>query len=599
MLEAHISGAHKEILEHFRAGYYFNAFDGAMTALPDYPDDIGLKHIAILSLLRGGALQAAEDLFNRFNLQDETHEDILALSGRLVKGQIEELDGRAGLDLYTKAAMLYEKTYELARGSYSGVNAASLWYMAGDKARAEKIATEILQDEAIAQTHDNQSEYYHYATRAECLFILGEKEGAKAALSTALSVDSENYGARASTLRQFEMLGGGKIPLCAKPLKVPRSLHYTGHLFYIGALRLERSLTREEAGSLSADIKASIMRYPIRSAFGALAAGADILFAENLLELGIDLHVVLPVPAEDFKRLSVTPMGEHWEPRFDDALARAKSVRIILDDPGDFDALDLKMGSLIAMGLARLTAQRLHTDSMQISVMDKKNADLTIAGTRYDIKLWHEAGGTTENIDWPHSRQVKPDIQLPTPDRRLFRAMLFTDLKGYGQLPDRALPDIVEDIFEPMAQRCRTLEEPPLDMKSWGDGLFLVFETPHAAAHAAFEIMDVFKQSVATNPNMAGKDLALRIGVHFGPVWERLDPFTQSPNLYGRHVTTAARLEALAVPGSICVSENFAAVMEMMTIDKQQEFKCDYAGRAQSKKEKTEFSLYSLRKVSD
>ena len=597
MLEASVSEAHQQISEHFRAGYYFNAYDDAMMALSDYPDDMGLKHVAVLSLLRGGALQAAEGLFEDFNLGQEMHEDILALSGRLVKGQIEELGTSAGLELYRKAAILYEKTYELARGSYSGVNAASLWYMAGDKKRAKKIATDILQDDAISQGSNGQSEYYRYATRAECLFILGDKEGAKAALSKALSVDPENYGARASTLRQFEMLGGGQTPACAEQLKVPMTLHYTGHLFYLGALRLERSLTRDEAKTLSVNIKASIMRRPISSAFGALAAGVDILFAEAILELAIDLHLVLPVPVADFKRLSVTPMGEHWNPRFEAALARAKSVRIILDDPGDFDGLDLKMGSLIAMGLTRLTAKRLHTDPLQISVMDKKSADITATGTRYDIKLWHEAGGTTENIDWPHSRQIKPDVKLPTPDRRLFRAMLFTDLKGYGQLPDRALPDVVKDIFEPMAKRCQRLKEPPLDIKSWGDGLFLVFETPVAAARAAFEIMDVFNQSMDVHSHSKGQDLALRVGVHFGPVWERLDPFTNLPNLYGRNVTTAARLEALAVPGSICVSENFAAVMEMMCAGSDQEFICDYVGRARPKKEEAEFSLYSLRKT--
>ena len=597
MLEVSTSEAHKQISEHFRAGYYFNAFDDAMTALTDYPDDVGLKHVAVLSLLRGGALQAAENLFASFNLSNEKHEDILALSGRLVKGQIEELGTATGLDLYAKAAVLYEKTYELSRGSYSGVNAASLWYMAGDKKRAEKIAKEILQDEAVAELHDNQSEYYRHATRAECLFILGEEADAQTALHKALSIDPENYGARASTLRQFKMLGGGDIPRSAELLKVPFILHYSGHLFHIGPLRQERSLTPDETQALSADIKASLTRRPIRSAFGALAAGADILFAEALLELGIDLHLVLPVPIEDFKRLSVLPMGAYWEPRFEAALARAKSVRIILEDPGDFDGLDLRMGSLIAMGLARLTAQRLHTDPIQISVMDKKSADTTVSGTRYDIKLWHDAGGTTENINWPHPQQDKPNIQLPASDRRFFRAMLFTDLKGYGQLPDRALPDIVTDIFEPMAKRCQDLEEPPLQIKSWGDGLFLVFESPLAAARAAFEMMDVFKQSAARKTGDQSQDLALRVGVHFGPVWERLDPFTQSPNLYGRHVTTAARLEALAVPGSICVSENFAAVLEMMSTSGHKEFMCDYVGRAQSKKEETEFSLYGLRRT--
>lgn len=597
MLKADTSGAHKEILDYFRAGYFFNAFDKAVATLSDYPDDAGLKHIAVLSLLRGGSLDAAAKRFREYNLQDETHEDILALSGRLVKGQIEALGEKAGLDLYIKAAGLYERTYELARGSYSGVNAASLWYMAGDRARAEKIATEILHDDASVEAQHGQSGYYRYATRAECLYILGEEEGAKASLKKALSMDPKNYGARASTLRQFEMLGGGAVPPLAEQLKVPRTLHYSGHLFYIGPLRIERSLTRDQTAALSESIRACLGRHSISSAFGALAAGADILFAEAVIELGIDLHLVLPVPIDDFKRLSVTPMGAYWEPRFDAALARAKSVRVILNDPGDFDGLDLKMGSLIAMGLARLAARRLHTDSLQISVMDKRGSDPIIAGTRFDIKTWYDAGGTTENIDWPHSDQIKPDVPLPTPDRRHFRAMLFTDLKGYGRLPDRALPDIVSDIFEPMAERCKALKEPPLDMKTWGDGLFLVFETPLAAARAAFELMDVFEKSVEAKTGDEGHDLALRVGVHFGPVWERDDPFTQSPNLYGRHVTTAARLEALAVPGSICVSENFAAVLAMVPTAENEEFFCDYVGRARSLKEEVDFSLYRLRKT--
>ena len=597
MLEAGTSGAHKTIWDYFRAGYYFMAFDGAIAALKDYPDDVALKHTAVLCLLRGGALEAAETLFNDFDLGGETHEDILALSGRLVKGHIEERRGPVSFELYTKAALLYEKTYERTRGGYSGVNAASLWYMAGDKARAEKIATAILQDDTGADKDIEQSEYYRYATRAECLFILGEEEGAAAALKKALQVDPENYGARASTIRQFKMLGGGEVPACAAPLSVPNCLHYTGHLFHVGPPRTERNLSVKETDDLANKIKNMVAEESIGSGFGALAAGADILFAEALLDYGADLHLVLPVPVDDFKRLSVSPMGEFWEPRFDAALARAKSVRIILDDPGDFDALDLKMGSLIAMGLTRLTAKRLCTQPIQFSVMDKQSASVSLTGTRQDIKLWHEAGGVTKNIDWPHPRQAKPHAPLPTSDRRIFRAMLFTDLKGYGRLPERALPDIVSEIFQPMAERCQSLDEPPLQIKSWGDGLFLVFETPVAAARASFDIMSCFKDSVSQVTGLNGGDLSLRIGIHFGPVWERVDPFTQTPNLYGRHVTTAARLEALAVPGSICVSENFAAMLAMHKEDTANNFSCDYVGRARSEKEQQLFSLYSIRKI--
>lgn len=596
MLKAKTSPAHKAIWEDFRRGYYYTAFEGSMAALKDYPEDVSLKHMSVLCLLRGGALMAAETLFDDLNLADETHEDVLALSGRLAKGRIEDKTGDVSPALYSDAARLYEKTYAQTRGSYSGVNAATLWYLAGDRERAQKIATAILQDDTGPDSPDKQSQYYHFATRAECLFVLGEHEGAEAALKQALKADPGNYGARASTIKQFKMLGGGCLPSCAVLLKVPRCVHYTGHLFRVGAPGPKRSLTEDETLKLSDDINRLVTRDPISAGFGALAAGADILFAESLLDSGADLHLVLPVPIDDFRRLSVTPLGAHWEPRFDAALAKAKSVRIILDEPGDFDELDLKMGSLIAMGLARLKAEHLSTQPLQFSVMDEQLLEATPTGTLQDIQLWRQANGTTENIKWPRPSQDKPKAPLPPSDGRTFRAMLFTDLKGYGKLPDRALPDIVSRIFEPMAAKCRSLDAAPLQIKSWGDGLFLVFETPMNAAHAAFEVMACFEECVAAFKSEFGVDLSLRIGVHFGPVWERSDPFTQTPNLYGRNVTTAARLEALAMPGSICVSENFAAMLAMNPESRLSNFTCDYVGRTKSAKEETVFSLYSLRK---
>lgn len=571
-----------------------------MAALNDFPDDASLKHMSVLCLLRGGAFSAAEKLFIDLDLTKETHEDILALSGRLVKGRIEDKTGQAQRDLYAKAAELYEKTYAQTQGHYSGVNAATLWHLAGDKARAKEIATEILQDDRASNNASGneaeQSQYYYHATRAECLFVLGEESQAAEALKLALDSDPGNYGARASTIKQFKMLEQGRLPACAAPLVVPRCIHYTGHLFRVGSPGRERSLTEDETSKLGRDITRLVEGEPISAAFGALAAGVDILFAEALIKHGTDLHLVLPVPVDDFRRLSVKPMGEYWQPRFDAALARAKSIRIILDDPGDFDELDLKMGSMIAMGLTRLTAERLCTQPMQFSVRDEHIVSGAPTGTLQDVQLWRHADGGTENINWPRPRQRKPNTGLPKSDGRIFRAMLFTDLKGYGKLPDRALPDIVSSIFKPMAARCRSLDVVPLQIKSWGDGLFLVFETPIAAAHAAFEIMACFDDCVAQAKSEYGGDLALRIGVHFGPVWEREDPFTQTPNLYGRNVTTAARLEALAMPGSICVSENFAAMLAMNPESRANRFICDYVGRTKSDKEDTMFSLYSLRK---
>jgi class 3 adenylate cyclase len=58
-------------------------------------------------------------------------------------------------------------------------------------------------------------------------------------------------------------------------------------------------------------------------------------------------------------------------------------------------------------------------------------------------------------------------------------------------------------------------------------------------------------------------DLALRIGAHYGPVTLATDPFTNRTTAYGSQVAYAARIEPLAVPGSIWVSEAFAATLAL------------------------------------
>jgi hypothetical protein len=47
-------------------------------------------------------------------------------------------------------------------------------------------------------------------------------------------------------------------------------------------------------------------------AYGGLAAGADIVFAEALLEAGAELHLVLPVNLDSFVAVSVAPFGTDW-----------------------------------------------------------------------------------------------------------------------------------------------------------------------------------------------------------------------------------------------------------------------------------------------
>ncbi len=589
MINSDTSPAHAAINVNLRHGNYYRAFDQVMMALQDYPDDTGLKYTAVLCLLRGGALSSAEAVFAKMNLGAETHEDILALSGRLIKARIDGSGSAATPQLFTQAAAQYEQAFDQTGGGYSGINAASMHWMAGDKGKAKAIAQKILTEIAAPKTGNPQALYYFHATQAECYFLLSDMDSVKDMLESAIHADPDNYAARASTVQQFQMLSGGQTPDWLVPFLAPPCLHYVGHMFRIGDPGQDRSLGRADYENLSRRIDEIIEANPASAVFGSLAAGADILFAESYLAQNTELHIVLPVPPDDFCRYSVAPMGEGWVRRFKAVIAKAKSLRVVLEEPGGFDLMDLKMASLIAMGLTRLHAKRLHTDTFQLSLLDTASKGTQ---THEDQLAWERADGRVINIPWPGEAGGRPIAPLPELESRAFRAMLFTDLKGYGRLPDRSIPDIVTEVFAPMAKACQGLSTPPLMVKSWGDGLFVVFEDVAAAANAAFVLMQCFNDRVAE----LGEDLALRIGGHFGPVWERADPFTQSDNLYGRHVAIAARLEAMAMPGSIYVSETFAAILAMQRQEERvNQIMCDYVGQVQSEKEEASFPIYSLR----
>lgn len=84
-------------------------------------------------------------------------------------------------------------------------------------------------------------------------------------------------------------------------------------------------------------------------------------------------------------------------------------------------------------------------------------------------------------------------------------------------------------------------------VKSHGDGALLAFASPHGAVMAAAALNGASEEISEQLP--PGLSLRLRAGLHYGDVIvDRLD-------LYGRGVNLAARLQALAGPGEICLSE--------------------------------------------
>ena len=79
-----------------------------------------------------------------------------------------------------------------------------------------------------------------------------------------------------------------------------------------------------------------------------------------------------------------------------------------------------------------------------------------------------------------------------------------------------------------------------------GDSVLADFASAVDAVECAVEIQEAIAKENADRP--AGEQMRFRIGIHVG------DIMVQGDNLFGDAVNVAARLEALAEPGGICVS---------------------------------------------
>ena len=245
---------------------------------------------------------------------------------------------------------------------------------------------------------------------------------------------------------------------------------------------------------MAADIAALLEGMRIGAAYGSLASGADILFAEALLGQGVALNIVLPFATADFIEQLVRPAGEAWVTRFKACLAAAKTVRFATEDAYLGDDQLFAYCSSLAMGLASLCARHLNAPLMQLAVWDGVVNEGAIAGTAADLCVWREAGhpvkivavGTDVNLEklppWHRPKVAR--------GRRDTRAMLFGDIHGFSKLTDAQLPPFTEKIMGTLGEVVRRHKQHIAFVNTWGDGIFVVFRNAGRAAACALDMQD-------------------------------------------------------------------------------------------------------------
>ena len=115
------------------AGNFVAALDVAREALETWPDDAALLHTAILALASCGSTMAALAMFQASALARSDHEDHAALEARLLKDLAWRAGPATAREWLLKAAERYHEIHQRTKGTYSPVNAASLFALAGEE----------------------------------------------------------------------------------------------------------------------------------------------------------------------------------------------------------------------------------------------------------------------------------------------------------------------------------------------------------------------------------------------------------------------------------------------------------------------------------
>jgi hypothetical protein len=575
-----------------RRGELLTAFDLAERGLDEHPDDLWLRHRAVLALARAGSTDEAERRFREFGLTEVDTEDVAALRARIVKDIALGGEGAERQRAAARSAELYAAIHARTGGWYPAVNAATLSLVAGDPDRAREFAGAAL--DALAR-HGDES-YYAAATEAEADLVLGRPEAARDAIARAVARNEDDYGALTTTRRQLRLVcqATGTDPAVLAPLAGPAVVHFCGHR--IGAPGERARLPAEAEQPLAAAVAAELERAPVGYAYGALAAGADILWAEALLEHGAELHVVLPLAREEFVRASVAPAGAAWVERFHRCLDAATTVEYATDDAQGGDDVLFRYGSELAMGLALLRARFLDAEVRQLGVWDGGGAHGE-AGTAIDIATWRRGGRPTTAID-PAGRRsaVAGTIPAPIPEspaQRVVRALLFADMRGFSKLADEQYRRFDETVTAAFA-RVLDQAEGVATVNTWGDALHVVLDDAVAAARCALGLQDAIS-SVDLRAAGLPEHLALRLGAHLGPVLPSFDPVRRVTTFTGSHVSRTARIEPVTPPGAIYVTSAFAAALLLGGHD---ELACDYVGHMPAAKDWGRLRMYRLRRRS-
>jgi hypothetical protein len=520
-----------------RSGNFVTAFDIAQDGLSRWPDSLPLQHLSILSLASCGSTRAALAAYGASGLKCTAVEDFLTLEARLLKDLAFQSRAAESAPLLVQAAEAYQRIAERTHGPYPTENAALLWALAGNDARATRLAGSVMQDLAARGVPaDEDGAYFHWATMAEAALVLRDARTLSTAVDLANGHCRRNLWARTRTIAQMRRLAHLR-PDCVDALR----RWYVPAVGFV--LTADDSTAADEFTALPDNADPPVLVYE-----GGTDRDDDW---RGIAALGADLHVIVPsAPGEDTSS-SAIPLFMNRQ-----ASGRREGYdwsSLLLDDGEDNERTCAEVGLGLSLGLA----QSLHAPWVVLR---------NLQGRWRQFEPLDRAEFVSE---FRH--------RVPAQTRAPRYALFFADAVGYSTLTASETRHYwTKQLPETGAAILRRHADSLIFRKTWGDAIHGVFRSATAAARTALEMTAATKR--LNEDIAAGRQLEFRMALHFGAADAGIDPIEEADSYYGPQLSFAARVVPVVPPGGVFVTEPFAA---QLCLEGAGDMDCTYVGATQ------------------
>ncbi len=423
-----------------KLGQSMFAHDILKEGLEYFPENLRLTQLYALSLIKCGFLNSARQMLTDLVKKGHFDEETLGILGRVYKDMWVISGGAQGDTSYLeKSKNFYLQAFKKSRGYYSGINAASMSLMLGERENAGRLAKMVLKICLDRMRAGEKRDYWILATMGEGLLLLGDAEKALQYLKFAQRASGKNYSYLASTRKQMGLLKNYidiEEEIFAL-LKVPPVVAFTGHMIDQPGRRPSRF-----PPDIEEDVKNAVCdvleRVNPGIGYSSAACGSDTLFLECMQARKAETNIVLPFVLEDFIRASVEFAGRVWVERVQRALKRSTQVLMATEGKYSGDDLLFDYANRIIMGKTLLRSELLATDPVLIAVWDGKRSRKT--GGTYDfITTWEDNKYPIEIID---INRICKNRSKQRAERKTHRGVLLgNDIEDTG-IPDSGLASV-------------------------------------------------------------------------------------------------------------------------------------------------------------